>query len=266
VIGPVWQVPLWWVILVGLCRTLGVLVILAVRHPGMSVPLIGSAAVLLCVGRDAYLTGLAIAAALLVAWGLLHRASWVRLVAAVLDEAVRVMKARQARLRGGNSRLHTPTAMDPLLVVLVDEMAGLSAYCQDAQLRKRMGQSLSLLLSQGRGVGVLVVGALQDPRKDVLPFRDLFPTRIALRLTEASHVDMVLGDGARNRGAVCDQIPDTQPGVGYVALDGVREPMRVRAAYVTDEDIAAMATEYPTPHRHASRPAPLDEPGEESAV
>jgi S-DNA-T family DNA segregation ATPase FtsK/SpoIIIE len=187
-------------------------------------------------------------------------------MAGVLDEAVRVMKARQARLRGGKSRLHTPMPSDPLIVVLVDELAGLSAYCQDTQLRKRMGQSLSLLLSQGRGVGVLVVGALQDPRKDVLPFRDLFPTRIALRLTEASHVDMVLGDGARNRGAVCDQIPDSQPGVGYVALDGVREPMRVRAAYVTDEDIAAMAAEYPTPHRHTSRPTPLDRPGEEPAA
>jgi S-DNA-T family DNA segregation ATPase FtsK/SpoIIIE len=182
-------------------------------------------------------------------------------MATVLDEAVRVMKARQARLRGGKSRQHTPTPVEPLLVVLVDEMAGLSAYCQDAQLRKRMGQSLSLLLSQGRGVGVLVVGALQDPRKDVLPFRDLFPTRIALRLTEASHVDMVLGDGARNRGAVCDQIPDTMPGVGYVALDGVREPVRVRAAYVTDDDIATMAAEYPTPHQHTSRPTVVEEVG-----
>ena len=106
--------------------------------------------------------------------------------------------------------------------------------------------------------------------KDVLPFRDLFPTRLALRLTEARHVDMVLGDGARNRGAVCDQIPDSRPGVGYVALDGVREPVRVRAAYVTDEDIAAMAADYPTPHRHASRPvivpSPREEPREEARV
>jgi S-DNA-T family DNA segregation ATPase FtsK/SpoIIIE len=186
-------------------------------------------------------------------------------MAAVLDEAVRVMKARQARLRG-TTRLHTPTSAEPLIVVMVDEMAGLSAYCQDSQLRKRMGQALSLLLSQGRAVGVLVVGALQDPRKEVLPFRDLFPTRIALRLTEPSQVDMVLGDGARNRGALCDQIPETLPGVGYVALDGVREPKRVRAAYVTDDDIAAMARDYPSPHRHTSRPTPADQPGEESAA
>jgi len=71
---------------------------------------------------------------------------------------------------------------------------------------------------------------------------------------------MVLGDGARDRGALCDQIPDGMPGVGYVALDGVREPMRVRAAYVTDEDIAAMAAEHPTPHRHTSRPTAVPAP------
>jgi DNA segregation ATPase FtsK/SpoIIIE, S-DNA-T family len=46
-----------------------------------------------------------------------------------------------------------------------------------------------------------VVAALQDPGKHVLPFRDLFTHRITLRLAEDSHVDMVLGDGAFDRGA-----------------------------------------------------------------
>ena len=84
-------------------------------------------------------------------------------------------------------------------------------------------------------------------RKEVLGFRNLFPTRIALRLDERQQVDMVLGDGARDRGALCDQISDRQPGVGYVRLDGQAEPVRVRAAYVTDSDIAEMARDYPTP-------------------
>jgi DNA segregation ATPase FtsK/SpoIIIE, S-DNA-T family len=42
---------------------------------------------------------------------------------------------------------------------------------------------------------------------------------------------MVLGDGARKRGARCDHIPEGLPGVGYVALDGVAEPVRVRFSY-----------------------------------
>lgn len=167
-------------------------------------------------------------------------------MADLLDEAVTVLRERQTRL-AGVVRVHTPTIDDPLIVVVIDEMAALTAYLQDGELRKRIAASLGLLLSQGAGVGVLVVAALQDPRKEVLPFRDLFPTRIALGLTEESQVDMVLGDGARDRGALADQMPRWARGVGYVILDGTPEPMRVRFSYVTDDDIRTMARAFPAP-------------------
>jgi S-DNA-T family DNA segregation ATPase FtsK/SpoIIIE len=164
-------------------------------------------------------------------------------MADLLDEAVAVMQDRARRL-AGVTRLHEPTVREPLIVVVVDEVATLSAYLPDRKLRERMAHSLGLLLTQGRAVGVSVVAALQDPRKDVLAYRNLFPVRVGLRLDEASQIDMVLGDGAREQGARCDRIPTSLPGVGYVRLDGVREPMRVRAGYVRDEDIAAMGAEY----------------------
>lgn len=127
---------------------------------------------------------------------------------------------------------------------MVDELASLTAYLTDRDAKKRISAALSLLLSQGRAVGVLVVATLQDPRKDVPPDRDLFPTRIALRLTEPEQVDMVLRDGARKRGARCDHIPEALPGVGYVALDSVAEPIRVRFSYLTDDDIDRLADRY----------------------
>ncbi|MFI6758817.1 FtsK/SpoIIIE domain-containing protein [Micromonospora sp. NPDC050417] len=164
-------------------------------------------------------------------------------MAGVLEEAVKRMRLRAARLRGV-SRQHTPTVDDPLLVIVVDELAALTAYLTDRKVRDRIREALGLLLSQGRAVGVHVVAALQDPRKDVLPFRDLFPTRIALRMTEPEQADMVLGDGARDRGAVCDQIPEATPGVGFVVLDGVREPVRVRFSYLTDQHINDLAHTY----------------------
>jgi S-DNA-T family DNA segregation ATPase FtsK/SpoIIIE len=164
-------------------------------------------------------------------------------MAELLEEAVAVMQDRARRL-AGVTRLHEPTVREPLIVVVVDEVATLSAYLPDRKLRERMGHSLGLLLTQGRAVGVSVVAALQDPRKEVLALRNLFPARVGLRLDEASQIDMVLGDGAREQGARCDRIPTALPGVGYVRLDGVREPMRVRAGFVTDQDIAAMAAEY----------------------
>ncbi len=174
-------------------------------------------------------------------------------MADLLDDAIDVMRQRQARLRGV-VRVHTPTVVDPLIVIVIDELACLLCYLQDSDLKGRIAESLGLLLSQGAGLGVLVVGASQDPRKEVLTLRDLFPTRIALRLNESGHVNLTLGDGARDRGALCDQIPLHTPGVGYVVLDERPEPARVRLAFVDDDTIKAMAAEYPAPG--ATVPAP----------
>jgi S-DNA-T family DNA segregation ATPase FtsK/SpoIIIE len=135
---------------------------------------------------------------------------------------------------------------DPAYVLIVDELAALTAYVGDRKVRDRIREALSVLLTQGRAVGVHVIAALQDPRKEVLPFRNLFPTRIALRLSEADEADMVLGNKARERGAECDRIPDTSPGVGYVVVDGRREPVKVRFAYHSDTQIAALVGEYGT--------------------
>lgn len=51
---------------------------------------------------------------------------------------------------------------------------------------------------------------------------------------------MVLGDGQRLRGAICDAIAQGAPGVGFVRLDGSPDPTRVRASFVTTDDIAAL--------------------------
>jgi S-DNA-T family DNA segregation ATPase FtsK/SpoIIIE len=167
-------------------------------------------------------------------------------IAELLTDAEMVVRQRAAQLRG-ITRQHTPTRADPLVVVVVDEIAALTGYLPDRDVKRRIAASLSVILTQGRAVGVSVMAAVQDPRKEILPFRDLFPTRIALRLTEAEQADLVLGHGAHNRGAACERIPVTQPGVGYVLLDGQREPVRVRAAQATDADIAELARTYPAP-------------------
>src|SRR5205085_11188922 len=83
-------------------------------------------------------------------------------------------------------------------------------------------------------------------------------TRIALRVNERNHVDLVLGDGARERGALCDQL-SAEPamrGIGYVVLDDQPEPLRVRFAYVTDDEIRAMAVQYAAPAEPAPRTVP----------
>jgi S-DNA-T family DNA segregation ATPase FtsK/SpoIIIE len=153
----------------------------------------------------------------------------------LLEQAVRVMKARQARLRGV-TREHTPSVTEPLIVVIIDELAALTAWAAD--IRPRINNALGLLLSQGRAVGVTVIGAVQDPRKDTIPMRGLFTTRIALRLTEPDEVVMVLGRAALNAGAKAHEIPKSLPGVAYVTIDGDPDPYRVRFAHVTDSMIS----------------------------
>jgi DNA segregation ATPase FtsK/SpoIIIE, S-DNA-T family len=164
-------------------------------------------------------------------------------IVAMLEAAVADMQARAARF-AGHQRDHAPTREHPFTVVLVDEVAFLTAYQPDRKLRERIMNALATLTTQGRAVGYSVVAALQDPRKDVLTIRNLFPDRIAMRLDEPEQVDMVLGDGARDRGAACELIstdPATGAGVAFVRVEADPDPVRVRAGWVTDADIRAMA-------------------------
>jgi S-DNA-T family DNA segregation ATPase FtsK/SpoIIIE len=156
-------------------------------------------------------------------------------------------RQRSEALKAQGVRRLTPSVDVPFVLVVVDEFAFLSAYQPDHKLAHTVDSAVQIICSQGRAPGVGLLVAVQDPSKEVLPYRQLFPTRIALRLEEPSQVDMVLGDGARARGARCDEIPPWAHGVGYVKLDRRREPARVRAAYPTDADIAALARDYPAP-------------------
>ncbi|MEU6741573.1 FtsK/SpoIIIE domain-containing protein [Streptosporangium sandarakinum] len=161
----------------------------------------------------------------------------------LLEAAVAVMQERADRF-AGHQRSHTPTPEDPFVLVVVDEVAFLTAYQSDKGLKLRISAALATLTTQGRAVGVGVLAALQDPRKEVMNIRNLFPDKIALRLDESEQVDMVLGDGARDRGALADHIspvPEQGAGVAYVRLEASPDPIRVRAAYVSDADIRAMA-------------------------
>jgi S-DNA-T family DNA segregation ATPase FtsK/SpoIIIE len=163
----------------------------------------------------------------------------------LLRDAATILAQRADRMRG-ISRQHVATRSDPLILIVIDELASLTAYQTDRKLRAETEQVLGVILSQGRAVGVSVVACVQDPSKDVITLRQLFPTRIGLRMSEPSQAGMALGAGARERGALCDLISDTQPGVGYVAEDGSADIVRVRSFYVSDSDIDVLSQEYAT--------------------
>ncbi|CAM3696599.1 FtsK/SpoIIIE domain-containing protein [Nocardiopsis rhodophaea] len=168
----------------------------------------------------------------------------------LLENAVAEMQERAERY-AGKVRAHTPSLDDPFDVVVLDEVAFLTAYHPDRDIRRRAENAMATLTSQGRSVGFAVLAALQDPRKEVMNLRNLFPDKIALRLDEASQVDMVLGSDARDRGADAHLIDPDMPGTAFVRLEGFKIPSRVRAAYVCDDDIDHMAAHTGATTTHA---------------
>ncbi|MGH3889723.1 MAG: hypothetical protein ACRDSZ_24705 [Pseudonocardiaceae bacterium] len=123
------------------------------------------------------------------------------------------------------------------MLLIVDESADVIAYQPDNALRKRANLALQSVLSQGRAPGVCVIGQIQDPRKEIIDFRHLFPTKIAMRLDEPKQVDMVLGDGVRQRGAAAHEISEGTSGVAWFKVDSRRDPDRARAFHTTDTDL-----------------------------
>ncbi|ASO18933.1 S-DNA-T family DNA segregation ATPase FtsK/SpoIIIE [Actinoalloteichus hoggarensis] len=170
--------------------------------------------------------------------GLFHRLVFDNGLEAVelLEEVAAEVKQRAAAFRG-QRRGWSVDCGQPFLLLIVDELADVVAYPTDRKLKERANSALQTITSQGRAPGVCVIGELQDPRKEVLSFRHLFPTRVALRVDEPGQVDMVLGDGVRERGAAAHEISETTPGVAWVKYTDRREPLRVRAFHVTDTDL-----------------------------
>jgi S-DNA-T family DNA segregation ATPase FtsK/SpoIIIE len=89
----------------------------------------------------------------------------------LLEDAVAVLQVRARRLKEHGIRRLTPSAAEPFVLVVVDELAPLTAYQLDRKLKTRVDVALQLLTSQGRAPGVCLLAALQDPAKEVLPYR-----------------------------------------------------------------------------------------------
>jgi S-DNA-T family DNA segregation ATPase FtsK/SpoIIIE len=159
----------------------------------------------------------------------------------LIGDYVDDMKTVQHAVAGKGKRKVPASTEHPLNVLILDELGALLAYGDHARENRR---NLALVGSQGRATGHHMVGFVQEPTKDTVPIRDLFTVRVCLRITAAGQVDGVLGEDARLRGALADEIPNVPDtaGIGYVVRPRTRTPMRVRAAYVDDREITELIT------------------------
>jgi S-DNA-T family DNA segregation ATPase FtsK/SpoIIIE len=159
---------------------------------------------------------------------------------AVLDDLIDAMQARKTQF-AGRVRIVPISAEHPLELLEFDEIGALTKYI-DRKTRDAITERAALLTTQGRALGFTVRGYVQEPTKDTVPVRELFPRRICLRVSAKSHVGMVLGDQAYERGAWANRITEAEPGVGYVFGEGIREPLRIRAGWVPDNTIKHLET------------------------
>ncbi|GAY12623.1 FtsK/SpoIIIE domain-containing protein [Pseudonocardia sp. N23] len=169
----------------------------------------------------------------------------------LLEHVAALGRSRADQLRQAGASAWTPAARSPFVLLVVDELADVVAYQTDRALKTRANNALQTIASQGRAPGVCVLGQVQDPRKSVVDFRHLFPTKIALRLDEPDQVDLALGENARTRGAAAHEISEDTPGVAWTITDGRKDIQRARAFHLTDSHLAElnafMRTARPTP-------------------
>jgi S-DNA-T family DNA segregation ATPase FtsK/SpoIIIE len=174
---------------------------------------------------------------------------------AVLDDLISAMNARKAEF-AGRVRSVPISPAHPLELLEFDEIGALTKYT-DRKTREAITERVALLTTQGRALGFTVRGYVQEPTKDTVPVRELFPRRICLRVSAKSHVGMVLGDQAYERGAWANRITEADAGTGYVFGEGLREPLRIRAGWVPDHTIKQLETFVTGPITHDSAVLPF---------
>jgi S-DNA-T family DNA segregation ATPase FtsK/SpoIIIE len=130
----------------------------------------------------------------------------------------------------------------PVYLVAVDEVAYYSATAGTPAQQKEFSARNRDVVARGRAPGIIAIEATQRPSADIIPtsLRDLFGYRWAFRCSTEASSDTILGHGWANMGYSATEIDPQARGVGWLrAEDGI--PRRVKAAYLTDEEIIYLA-------------------------
>jgi DNA segregation ATPase FtsK/SpoIIIE, S-DNA-T family len=163
----------------------------------------------------------------------------------LLERLCDEMGEAKAAAAAAGLRDFTPTKERPLTLIVIDEMAPLMDAWGRSMVAK-IENCLRLLLTQGRAPGFILLGAIQEPQKDVFRLRDLFTRRLALRLPNETTTEAALIEHAVEYGGLSHEIPESMPGVFFSLQDGAKSCLRARFGYVTDDHIDELVA-YLTP-------------------
>jgi DNA segregation ATPase FtsK/SpoIIIE, S-DNA-T family len=176
----------------------------------------------------------------------------------------RVMDNRYAWLHAHRRRKIEPGDGITVITSVFDEIALFSTVLGVKAQQEDFITLFRDLVARGRAAAMPVIAATQRPSVDIIPksLRDLFGYRAAFRCTSLGSSDIILGDGWAHAGFSATDIPPTNPGEGFLIAEG-GTPKRIKAAYLSDADIIALADHAATVRRAT---APADPAGTAPAV
>ena len=172
-----------------------------------------------------------------------------RFVANSLDDAIGAlldlqseMDSRYAVLDDERRRKIAPSDGVAPIVVVLDELAYFSATVGTKREQEAFSVLVRDVVARGRAAGIIVVATTQRPSADIIPtsLRDLFGYRWAFRCTTDTSSDIVLGHGWAGRGYTSASVAPETKGVGFLLAEG-GIPRRIKAAYLSDEQVYALA-------------------------
>jgi DNA segregation ATPase FtsK/SpoIIIE, S-DNA-T family len=154
----------------------------------------------------------------------------------------KVMDNRYAWLRAHRRRKVEPADGLSVITSIFDEIALFATVLGTEQEQKLFVSLLRDLVARGRAAAMPVIAATQRPSVDIIPksLRDLFGYRAAFRCTSTGSSDIILGDGWSGAGYSATDISPVNPGEALLIAEG-GIPQRIKAAYLSDTDITALA-------------------------
>ncbi|GGQ86729.1 FtsK/SpoIIIE domain-containing protein [Couchioplanes azureus] len=140
-----------------------------------------------------------------------------------------------------------------IIVTIIDELAMFTTVLGTKAQQEEFETLLRGLVSLGRACGMPVIAATQRTSWDIIPasLRDLFGYRCAFHCTTVGSSDVILGNGLAEMGFDASKINPDNPGEALLRA-GKRVPYLIKAAYLSDIDIYAIA-DYAAWLRHPSR-------------
>jgi S-DNA-T family DNA segregation ATPase FtsK/SpoIIIE len=182
-----------------------------------------------------------------------------RFIGPSLDDAIETMHWLQNKidertewLLDHRKRKITPDMGFPVYLMPVDEVAYFSATKGTTIQQKEFNAANRDVVARGRAPGIIAVEATQRPSADIIPtsLRDLFGYRWAFRCSTEASSDTILGHGWASKGYTAEDIDPQARGVSWLrAEDGL--PRKVKAAYLTDEQIITLADQAAAMRRQA---------------